>query len=376
MNCIAWNARGLGNPRAFRALSNLKKSFNPDILFLSKTKATQLLLELYRVRLGFSGKLVVEKVGKSGGLCLFWSNKVNVNSMSFSRFHIDVGVVSNNTKVWRLTGFYGNPEPDQLHHVWTLLRRLNGLSKLPWLCFGDFNEILSESEKVGDAAHPRILVENFREALDFCELEDMDFVGPCVTWSNKRDEGFIQERLNRGVCDFKWKQLFPSSSVENLDFWYSDHRAILVKVVDEDGLHRNGVWRHKRRFHFEACWADDSECRKLVSDNWGENIRRNMVNVDFRLLQCAMKLAIWNQSNRQALRWDIDNKKKEIYAASKNIKQGSWKEIRRMNVSWISCLKKRNVTGSKGLDKTGLKAGIVTRNSFIGKRRLGKLGMR
>ncbi|KAK3184896.1 hypothetical protein Dsin_032182 [Dipteronia sinensis] len=239
--------------------ADLKKSFNPDILFLSKTKATQFLLELYRVRLGFSGKLVVEK----------------------------------------------------------------------------------ESEKVGSAAHPRILMENFREALEFCELEDMDFVGHCFTWSNKRDEGLIQERLDRGVCDFKWKQLFPSSSVENLDFWYSDHRAILVKVVDEDGLHRNCVWRRRCRFHFKACWADNSECRKLVSDNWGGNIRRNdMVDVDFRLLRCARKLAIWNQSNRWALRRDIDNRKKELSAASKNIKQGSWKEIRRIECQLDKLLEK------------------------------------
>lgn len=39
MKIISWNARGLGNPRAFRALAALLKARNPHVLFLSKTKS-------------------------------------------------------------------------------------------------------------------------------------------------------------------------------------------------------------------------------------------------------------------------------------------------------------------------------------------------
>jgi len=38
MRILAWNCRGLGNPRAVRALRGLVREEDPDILFLSETK--------------------------------------------------------------------------------------------------------------------------------------------------------------------------------------------------------------------------------------------------------------------------------------------------------------------------------------------------
>ncbi|KAK4849853.1 hypothetical protein QYF36_001395 [Acer negundo] len=48
MNCISWYVSGVGNPWTFRALSDLKRNFNPDVLLLMETKAKNSLLESYR----------------------------------------------------------------------------------------------------------------------------------------------------------------------------------------------------------------------------------------------------------------------------------------------------------------------------------------
>ncbi|KAL5801840.1 hypothetical protein ACOSQ3_033472 [Xanthoceras sorbifolium] len=60
-----------------------------------------------RLFLGFSGKLVVECVGRSGGLVLFWSSQLDISLLSFSLFHIDVSVSVVRCSPWRFTGFYG-----------------------------------------------------------------------------------------------------------------------------------------------------------------------------------------------------------------------------------------------------------------------------
>ena len=99
-------------------------------------------------------------------------------------------------------GFYGHPEPAQRHYAWTLLRRLRGMSSFPWMIVGDFNQILSVSEKFGGSQHSQPLMEGFCDALDDCELEELGYTGPCFTWSNRRDNGLILERLDRSVCCF------------------------------------------------------------------------------------------------------------------------------------------------------------------------------
>ena len=90
--------------------------------------------------------------GSEGGLCLLWSDKVDIFLLSFSFFHTDVRVFFSGSNDWRFTGFYGNPEVDQRCHAWSLLRRLHGMAQLPWLCIGDFNEILCDEEKLSGVA--------------------------------------------------------------------------------------------------------------------------------------------------------------------------------------------------------------------------------
>ncbi|KAK3231842.1 hypothetical protein Dsin_003723 [Dipteronia sinensis] len=78
-----------------------------------------------------------------------------------------------------------------------------------WMCIGDFNEILLDSEKEGRADRKRVLMDNFRHTLDHCRLEDLGFSGPKFTYSNKRKGlDHIQERIDIGVCCYRWNQLF------------------------------------------------------------------------------------------------------------------------------------------------------------------------
>ena len=89
---------------------------------------------------------------------------------------------------------------------------MSGIADLPWLCIGDFNELLETSNKEGGLDRPHGLLENFRNTLDDYDLEDMGFLGPRFTWSNKRGgNSHVQEHIDKGVCCFRWKQLFPFS---------------------------------------------------------------------------------------------------------------------------------------------------------------------
>ncbi|XP_074352375.1 uncharacterized protein LOC141691545 [Apium graveolens] len=108
-----------------------------------------------------------EPMGKSGGVALFWNNLGDVKLMSMSRFHIDVSVVANNDKCWRLTGLYG-------------------------LC-------------------------------------DMDILGHQCTWERGRNTNYwIEIRLDRVLANAKWLELFLTVKVYNLEGSPSDHSPLLL----------------------------------------------------------------------------------------------------------------------------------------------------
>ncbi|KAL5826933.1 hypothetical protein ACOSQ3_018777 [Xanthoceras sorbifolium] len=110
MNTFEWNVRGMKCNRAFRILHRFMRDHSFDIVFLFETISTHAWMEMLRIQLGFAGKLVVKKDGRSGRLCLFWSSKVDESLLYFSKFYIDVKVVSHSDRNWRFTGFYGEPD--------------------------------------------------------------------------------------------------------------------------------------------------------------------------------------------------------------------------------------------------------------------------
>ncbi|OMO90013.1 reverse transcriptase [Corchorus capsularis] len=125
---------------------------------------------------------MVPCIGRAGGLALLWLNSCRVSILSFSKSHIDaqVGLDLNNCR--RFTGFYGQPETSRRQESWNLLKLSATQYEMPWLCTGDFNELLTNDEKIGGALRPQIQMQRFREAVDACEFQELAVTGPVMTW--------------------------------------------------------------------------------------------------------------------------------------------------------------------------------------------------
>ncbi|XVF81719.1 hypothetical protein PTKIN_Ptkin15bG0178200 [Pterospermum kingtungense] len=93
-----------------------------------------------------TGLVGVDARGRSGGLAMMWKEGVNLTLTSYSKYHIDTEIEDQDQRVWRLTGFYGDSDPRKRHEGWLMLRELSTINNKPWCCFGDFNEILWDSE--------------------------------------------------------------------------------------------------------------------------------------------------------------------------------------------------------------------------------------
>ncbi|KAL0451955.1 UNVERIFIED_CONTAM: hypothetical protein Slati_1173600 [Sesamum latifolium] len=168
----------------------------------------------------------------SGGLALLWQKSVEVQFQSFSSFHIDTSVRLNETEeCWRFSGIYGEPESSKRGEFWNLLRRLHNLSVRPWLCAGDFNEILEHSEKKGGPMRAEWQIRNFRTCIADCGLHDLGFCGDSYTWcNNQQPPHTVRERLDRACSSISWSQLFPAARVFHANSPYSDHTPLIIEL--------------------------------------------------------------------------------------------------------------------------------------------------
>ena len=81
---------------------------------------------------------------------MLWRREVDLEIMGYSKSFIDAIITEQSSGFkWRITGFYGNLEAYRRNESWEELVALSRKNQLPWLCFGDFNEILSMEEKLG-----------------------------------------------------------------------------------------------------------------------------------------------------------------------------------------------------------------------------------
>ena len=237
---------------------------DPLALFISETKLDDKRLEVLRCHWGFVGKFVVPSRGQSGGLALFWSKAIPVSISSYSQHHIDA-IMDYDGVAWRFTGFYRSPTVAGKSVAWDLLRVLRGHHRLPWICGGDFNELLQGEEKWGRVARPESQMKEFRKVVNECGFVDLGFVGSPFTWWNKQHGAArVLERLDRCLATAEWLLKFLNNRVTHLHVVFSDHRPLWVEL----SLSGNAVRPRRKRFRFEEMWTFHQGCEDTIRKAW------------------------------------------------------------------------------------------------------------
>ncbi|BFG35168.1 hypothetical protein CerSpe_214420 [Prunus speciosa] len=204
MSYLSWNCQALGSDLTIRSLKEIIKRNRPSIVFLMETKAKHDRLKKISQEMGFQECFCVESLGQAGGLGLWWDNSVEVQILDFSKFLIDTEVKEKEgERVWRISWIYGTPYNEEKGDFWRWLSNCLQPGLLPWMCIGDFNEIIWEFEKKGGRAFnpkSRRYLQDFKNQK---YLMDMGFQGQAYTWRGRRAEGvLIQERLDRGLINY------------------------------------------------------------------------------------------------------------------------------------------------------------------------------
>ena len=100
-------------------------------------------------KIKFENLFIAPRSNRGGGLVLFWRLPIDVTMEGLGKNYIDAIINKNQDNEWRFTGFYGEPETQRRIKSWNLLRNLAQKFQVPWLCAGDFNELMRGDEKLG-----------------------------------------------------------------------------------------------------------------------------------------------------------------------------------------------------------------------------------
>ena len=125
MNILAWNCQGLGVALTARNLKQECFRKKPHMVFLMETKQKPRYMRKLRRRCGFNEEWLVDPVGLSGGLTIWWVDTIQVNilfsSSNILHTRIDSGDLASPSYI---TFIYGPPNEEERSLCWQEVRRI------------------------------------------------------------------------------------------------------------------------------------------------------------------------------------------------------------------------------------------------------------
>ncbi len=233
------------------------------MFFMVETKAKSPKIDRLKVSTEFAHYFCVDSVGKAGGLAIFWKAGVEMKEVYSDRFVIALLIYSDPPDAaWLLIAVHGPPYLALRKKFWSLMENIIGSFSGLWLMIGDLNSISGNSEKKGGSQKGESLFRSFCNFVHNVGTIDLGFSGSKFTWSNRRvGLANIRKRLDRGLYNADWQQVFPKARVRQLVAANSDHNPILLDTHLD-------LSKGARPFRFKAMLTRDDSSYEVVNNAW------------------------------------------------------------------------------------------------------------
>ncbi|CAA0838462.1 DNAse I-like superfamily protein, partial [Striga hermonthica] len=135
-----------------------------------------------------------------------------------------------------------------------------------WFIIGDWNDIISNSEKKGGNKRSDASLRGFKDFINRMAMMEVKMEGYKYTWCNNRSsEGLVEAKLDRGFGSIDWLADFPTASISNIARSGSDHSLLLLS----SGVQKERV---NSRFHFDKRWLSREGIKEVVNGAWSIKI--------------------------------------------------------------------------------------------------------
>ncbi|XP_010472440.1 PREDICTED: uncharacterized protein LOC104752070 [Camelina sativa] len=183
---------------------------------------------------------------------------------------------------------------------------------------------MDNSEKVGGPRQPESSFYHFRTLARDCRIKEIPSTGNHFSWGGRRENVWVQCRLDHSFGNSGWFDLFPRVNTEYLDLLGSDHRPIITRLVDADS-------RFRGRFMFDKRWINKPDTEKIIREQWEAGNRMTSSLVMASLSQCRRALSRWKKTHMtnsasqiQLLRKDLEFESTKTHPNFRRLQQIKW----------------------------------------------------
>ena len=290
MRIISWNVQGSKRAQVTQEILFLKRTYNPQMIFLSETLINQKHTLQILPSLGFEQFDYVEAVNHSRGLAVLWNNDhiyASVIRKEPRAIHMLVHDTKKQLNVI-VSGIYAPAQQLDKDAFWSHLLQMNTVVDLPWGIIGDFNALANPSEKRGGRRCPPAQYERLNQFLQHINATSVPFTGYPFTWKKRIHSHLIYEQLDRAIVRHDWLQHYPDTIVTHGHFSCSNHCPIILTV-------RNPIRKGKKSsFRFQNFWCQYKPLHPIVRKQWLSQIQgTNMFTLAYKLKTTKHSVRIW-----------------------------------------------------------------------------------
>ncbi|XP_074320170.1 uncharacterized protein LOC141656972 [Silene latifolia] len=200
---------------------------------------------------------------QGGRIWILWqASECDINFLEYDAQYIHMNILNKITNMrffaTMVYAFNGSTEREPL---WTNLSRLASGIQGPWAIGGDFNCVLTETERVG-GSFSRQDAESFRHCLNQCDVIDSPAMGAIYTWNNKQcPADKVYSKLDRFLVNQDWLSSFPLLYAHFLPEGTFDHTPCLVQPTMQDD-------KRTRPFKYFNIWSLAPNFKEIVQNGW------------------------------------------------------------------------------------------------------------